>query len=364
MHSSDQEIQIAVRDGGTRVEARPCRALLLPNGSTGALWRGLVYPVGKDNSIDVSGEAFPPRACKTPQAGGPGNAGFAVVEGAEEAYLFLSGPVAVREAAAARLRAAGLSVLRTGRYLGDSVDGIEADWFVRFEIPPGDEPLVPLISRILGAPFSSLNQTPEADASVRLRLLRDDLAAARAEAARLRAELARASTGADPAAKASSENESLREEVTHERRLREVAEAERVAAEAALEDARTVRVPSRQPSFHVRLQDEVAVVLESLLSNLNLVRDSLTVAAVEYSSRRALYRALAELAGTVGRLPSQWKAVQGATAWWERHVNDGQDNTGRLYARFVSASQRWDVLISDKAEQTRDMAWLRRGPDR
>jgi hypothetical protein len=41
-------------------------------------------------------------------------------------------------------------------------------------------------------------------------------------------------------------------------------------------------------------------------------------------------------------------------------VSDGQANTGRLYAFYVRATQHWDVLISDKAEQARDMTWLRR----
>ena len=363
MRSSDQEIRIVVRDGTARLEAGHCRVLLLPNGATGALWRGLVYPVGEDNGIDIAGEAFAPGLCRAPQPGGAGSTGFAVIEGAEEAYLLLSGPVAARETAAARLRAAGLSVLRTGRYLGDPVDGIAADWFVRFEISTGGEPVAPLISRILEVPPASLDRAPDGDSEPRWRLLRDELAAVRAEAAGLRAELSRAKTAADQAAEAPNERESLRDEVARERRLREMADAARAAAEAALEDERTAPVPSRLPSHRMRLQDEIAVVLETLLSNLNLVRDSLTVAAVEYSSRRALYRALAELAGAVGRLPSQWKAVQGATAWWERHVSDGQDNTGRLYARFVSSSQRWEVLISDKAEQTRDIAWLRRNSD-
>jgi hypothetical protein len=364
MRSSDQEIQIVVRDGTARLETRPCRVLLLPNGATGALWRGLVYPVGKDSGIDIAGDAFAPGLCRPPPGGGAESAGFAVIEGAEEAYLLLSGPVAVRETAAARLRAAGLSVLRTGRYLGDPVDGIAADWFVRLEIPPGGEPVAPLVSQILGVPPASPDRTPGADSVVRGRLLRDELAAARAEAAGLRAELTRARMTADRGTEASNESESLRDEAARERRLREAAEAARAAAEAALEDARPAPVPSsRPPSSRMRLQDEIAAVVETLLSNLNLIRDSLTVAAVEYSSRRALYRALAELAGAVGRLPPQWKAVQGAAAWWERHVSDGQDNTGRLYARFVSSSQRWDVLISDKAEQTRDIAWLRRNPD-
>lgn len=66
-------------------------------------------------------------------------------------------------------------------------------------------------------------------------------------------------------------------------------------------------------------------MLETLLPNLHLVRDSLTVAAAEYASRKSLYRALGELATAEGRLPPNWKAVQGATQWWERQVSDGQD---------------------------------------
>jgi hypothetical protein len=80
------------------------------------------------------------------------------------------------------------------------------------------------------------------------------------------------------------------------------------------------------------LHDEIADVLSSLLPSLNLLRDSLTVAASEYASRRALYRSLAELASVESRLPPNWKSVQSATGWWERHVSDGQANTGRLYA--------------------------------
>lgn len=355
---------MVVRDGVVPLETRQCRVLLLPGGARGALWRGLVYPIDNDNGIDIAADAFAPGVCGPPQAAASASARFTVIEGVEEAYLLLSGPVAARETAASRLRAAGLSVLRSGRYLGDPVNGIAADWFVRFEIPLGAEPVTPLVSRILGVLPGSQVVTPDADSEIRWRLLRDELAAARAEAAGLRAELGRVRGAVDRGAEVSDQVASLRDEAARERRLREVADAARAAAEAALEDARTAPVSSaRLPSSRMRLQDEIAVVLESLLPSLNLVRDSITVAAMEYSSRRALYRALAELGGAVGRLPSQWKAVQGATGWWERHVSDGQDNTGRLYARFASSSQRWDVLISDKAEQTRDIAWLRRIPD-
>jgi hypothetical protein len=103
--------------------------------------------------------------------------------------------------------------------------------------------------------------------------------------------------------------------------------------------------------------------METLLPRLNFERDSLTVAASEYANRKALYRSLGELAVSE-RLPANWKAVQGAAGWWERHVSNGQDNTGRLYAHFHSPHRRWNVLISNKAEQARDMIWIGRSAPR
>jgi hypothetical protein len=108
------------------------------------------------------------------------------------------------------------------------------------------------------------------------------------------------------------------------------------------------------------MRDEISDALEILMPNLNLLRDSLTVAVSEYASRKALYHSLAELAAGEGRLPSNWKAGQGASGWWERHVSNGQDNTGRLYAHFFAKDRRWSVLVSDKGEQARDMTWLGR----
>lgn len=333
--------------------------MLLPNGATGALWRGLVYPVGDHNDIDIAGEAVPPAACVAERARPPESLGFASIQGVDEVYLLLSGPIAVREAAAASLRAAGIAVLRAGRYLGDPVDGFAADWFVRFERPPGGEAVDSVLSRILGAQRVAQQGEPEAASEIRQRLLQEELAAARLREAGLRSELASARAAAAQSNVIASEGE-LRSEIPREQQLRYEAEAARAAAEAALETAQAESLRARQPARRTRLQDEIAVVLEALLPNLALLKDSLTVVAVEYTSRKALYRALAELAHGDGRLPANWKAVQGATGWWERHVSDGQDNTGRLYASFASKDRRWDVLISDKGEQARDMAWLRR----
>ena len=53
--------------------------------------------------------------------------------------------------------------------------------------------------------------------------------------------------------------------------------------------------------------------------------------AGEFADRRSLYRALVELsADTLGR---QWKVIRGAPGWRERHVSNGRDDSGRLYAR-------------------------------
>jgi hypothetical protein len=91
-----------------------------------------------------------------------------------------------------------------------------------------------------------------------------------------------------------------------------------------------------------------------------LLRDSLTVASVEFRDRTAFYRALRELAEGGARLPPAWKKVRGAEEWWERHVSTGEDDSGRAYARALPGGAGWDVLLSDKGSQDRDMVWLRK----
>lgn len=139
MPISDQAIEIAIRDGSKTLETRRCRIMALVEGRTAALWRGLVYPLQDGTNIDIAGEAFPLSACVPEAATSWDNPCFASTDGVDEAYLPLSGSVAERDKAAASLRAAGVSILRMGRYLGDPVDGLAADWFVRFEKPASDE---------------------------------------------------------------------------------------------------------------------------------------------------------------------------------------------------------------------------------
>lgn len=75
--------------------------------------------------------------------------------------------------------------------------------------------------------------------------------------------------------------------------------------------------------------EEISTAMAALLPEMTLLRDSLTVASAEFRDRAGLYRALAELNIGAARLPSSWKKLQGLDAWWERHVSNGQDDTGR-----------------------------------
>ena len=93
---------------------------------------------------------------------------------------------------------------------------------------------------------------------------------------------------------------------------------------------------------------------------MRLLRDSFIVISAEFFSRRALYRGLAEMQIVNGRPPTAWKKLRGLEDWWERHMSDGQDDAGRVYARLGQFDRIWDVLVSHKSEQARDIAWLAR----
>lgn len=101
-------------------------------------------------------------------------------------------------------------------------------------------------------------------------------------------------------------------------------------------------------------------MLHVLLPGIRLLRDSLIVASVEFRDRSGFCRALRELAQAGARLPPAWKKLRGAQQWWERHVSSGEDDAGRAYARALPGGAGWEVLLSDKGSQDRDLAWLRK----
>jgi hypothetical protein len=121
---------ITVVDANRPVETRRCRLVPLPDGTRGALWRGLVWPIGIGDTIDVAGPAEP----LLPQDP-PAGPRFSLVDGVEEAWLVLEGSVTARDAAAGALHQAGIETLRSGSWLGDPVDGVIGSNFIRFVRP-------------------------------------------------------------------------------------------------------------------------------------------------------------------------------------------------------------------------------------
>jgi hypothetical protein len=353
-------IVVQVLDGSRLLEERRCRQVTMPDGRLGAVWRGQAYPLLGEGRIDVSGPAALLAECRPPETMPPASraTGFAVVEGDEDAWLLVAGSVAARDEAAARLRQVGLSVLRSGPWLGDPVDGLVADWFVRFLRPKDGAPLPDLG---LGLPLAAA--TPRDPAQEAIRLLEAELAAVRG---RLAAADAAASEAAARPPSRDADIQVLREALAAEQALRQAADAAASEANAALIRAATEARPSvsgpRMPPIPAprRVEAEVTTILAALLPRIALIRDSLTVACGEYADRQPLYRALAELQAANPRLPNAWKKLKGVDAWWERHVSDGASDAGRIYVRQQQADLTWQVLLSHKGQQERDIAWLKR----
>jgi hypothetical protein len=279
-----------------------------------------------------------------------------VIEGVEEAYVLLSGPSLSCETAAGALKASGHDVIRTGRYLGEPVDGLEADWFIRITKPKDEHgSLAALLTEVLAGQAIGVHSN-ETSGEYRARLITGELASVKAREAALRAEVARLKLELTSVGQTQVEIDELRTAIELERSLRAEADLAAFAAAQLANEARVDR-PVAPPG---KLRNEIEVVLETLLPGVRLMRDSLIVIAAEFSNRRALYRGLAELRIVNSRLPPTWKKLKGLDAWWERHISDGQDDAGRVYARFGDSDRIWDVLISHKSEQSRDISWLSR----
>ena len=55
----EEFIIVAIFDADQPVETRRCRLVHLPDDTRAALWRGLAWPIGTGDRIDVAGPAFP-----------------------------------------------------------------------------------------------------------------------------------------------------------------------------------------------------------------------------------------------------------------------------------------------------------------
>jgi cell division protein FtsB len=332
-------IMVAIVDSDQPIEARRCRLVHLSDGTRAALWRGLAWPIGPGDRIDVAGPASP----LLPEALSP-DPRFGLVDGDEEAWLVLEGSVTVRDAAVTALRRAGVGVLRTGPWLGDPVDGVVGANFIRFARPQVSDLRLAIV-KILEDTVTTASAKPEPAGRIRALMV---------ELMETRAALARAQTAPSESrqhASAEAEAELARVQQENAALLREIADLQAQLAEAPPARAEPNRAAGR-------LHHEIAVSLASFRPDLRFLRDSLMVVAGEFSDRRGLYRAVLEIRSEA--LGPSWKKIHGTSGWWERHVSNGQDDSGRIYARRGNGN--WELLVSHKAQQARDINWLNRQP--
>lgn len=327
---------VRILDRGEPVEQAVCELLTMPDGRTGALHAGLVFPV-VDESIDIAGTNAVPAACRPlADTATPSRPRLELVEGETEAVLLVDGSVVERDELAATLRAHGLAVIAVGARLVERPG--DPGWFVRFRRPEDD-----------GRDLAARVDAALAAAPVRPAPPAAQLEARAAELRRLRAER----DAADAAA--ARERDAL---------LARIAELESALAAAAppAPAATPVGPAAPRPRGESRLQDEITRMLRVFAPSVELVQDSLPTIVTELYDREPLYAALRELE-TGGRgMPLGWKRLADGGGWWERHLATGRDHSGRLYARHDPARSRWSVLVSSKARQKSDIAWLRRQP--
>jgi hypothetical protein len=326
---AQDELEVSIMDGPTLIQRWVCAGTTLPDGRPGAVWRGVAYPLSPGNLIDVSAQS----------AEGASAPLFVVLPGDENTWVLLQGLPAKRAEVQAALEHMGISVLRAGRWLGEPVENHAYDWFICCVGTISQQQ----ISAVLGG-GAEIEHAPQ----VRLGILEQRIADLRAELAERDAALQRWSRMS--AADASSS----------EGRLAPAFEEAQTTLSTTLPDLSSrpaERVERTKTSL--RTQDEIGMILNVLRPDVTLLRDSLLVAIGEFASRASFYRAIQDLRPEGGR-PEGWKSLRGAERWWERHVSTGQDDSGRIYARFDTTSRKWCLLLGWKVEQARDIEWLRR----
>ncbi len=342
---------VRVLDAGEPVEDAELRPMRLPDGRLGALWRGQVFPLAADGSIDIAGPFAPAGGCRPwPQpTAGPR---WSLLEGQEEAVLLLSGDALARDAVLAALRSAGLSVSRVGPVLDPE---LEADWALRLSVPPEGPSLRERIAMLVGESLAEPAR-PASEERLRLRLLEEQVHRLLAERDRLRGAL-EALRRAQSQERRATEWDRTHEHVEEREREVENARQEIEALRRALDEARlqtALGSVGGGERLQRRLRAEVEAFLEAL-PRIELVGDSVLTLLTDYRVRGAVYRVLGELQAGV-ELHRRFKPVRGRDGWWECHVATGQDDSGRIYA--CREADRWRVLVSIKEAQKRDLERL------
>jgi chromosome segregation ATPase len=151
-----------------------------------------------------------------------------------------------------------------------------------------------------------------------------------------------------------SENRKLIEELDRERELREdleVRTAQLASPENEMEEHSHHRVGG---SFRRHIDSIISTLfgdrLEFLRDSMDYLVDDLT----EYRPVCTLLRRVYENPPAVGG-----QRVATTDGWLEQHFSTGQDDDGRLYYKQINSS-RYQILLSRKARQRRDISYLQR----
>jgi hypothetical protein len=259
----------------------------------------------------------------------------------------------VAEAAVAHLSRSGFEVLRNGRYFGEPTEQIYPDWYVLIATPAGFDD----VTEKLAIALSQLGIQASRSLATRDQILMEELFSARSAVAFERAELAKARLELAELHDATSEIPKLRESL-------DLAQVEIVRLSEEISQAHKSKTRPLLPAQPIdkrtgsRVGAEVLDILAVVFPRIKLIRNSIDVIVFEFSSRKGIYRCLQALQSSNQGIPVSWKVLKGIDGWIECHVSNGQDDAGRAYARVNRVDRSWDVLVSHKSDQLRDIAWL------
>jgi len=128
-------------------------------------------------------------------------------------------------------------------------------------------------------------------------------------------------------------------------------------AEALVEELRVAneRLVTQQQRGTKEFVRRLGGFLEACYPDAKFLRDSLEVFIDDISDRRSVCAVLSEL--SFRRSDVKGEKVEGTQTWKEKRFSTGTAHDGRAYYRYVGPCL--EVLLSRKARQSADVAWLR-----
>ncbi len=267
MARASQKVTVAVRTAeGEHVEQltdRPVRRM--PDGVSGVVYGGRVYPVNEGMFICLDDESVPKSSCSDFVSPGEdlvvlvsasAQTTFAVDRWSIEPtrfgqYVVLDGTEAQAEELVRRLTAAGVTVKRWAESWRPASDGYHYDWFIRLGDDLTREQSIAAVSDVLAAgtsaPGAAASSVADSMSSVQESLLRVELLIARSQLATTQLQTASLEQEVE---ELRAGNSSLRRELSS-------AKSGRTRAEKKLAAAQTIAAATQEQASEQRAVDEL-----------------------------------------------------------------------------------------------------------